>query len=275
MFLEPLETRRLFAGTITFDTTGDEIVIRGDSKNNNLIVESAYDEGGEATGGYVITSTERDASTLVVDGVIQPSNRISIRYVFGTPDSPFLAKSWRVEMGDGDDSYQFTSQAAILTMAVDLGGGDDYYYQYGRVSQSLSFSAGAGDDAVGISYLDEGALRNATFDLGLGRDRLTMMSRPGSSTRVPVPGRLQILDTSGPSKVLLRNVDVSRQTQIITGNSIDRVTLDNCSFKGPVAVATHGGRDVLTGTFNRFRAGGFVSPGPGRDTVDGLEELLG
>ena len=46
--------------------------------------------------------------------------------------------------------------------------------------------------------------------------------------------------------------------------------LDNC-----FPLTTHGGRDVLTSTFNRFRAGGFVSPGPGRDTVDGLEELLG
>ena len=66
--------------------------------------------------------------------------------------------------------------------------------------------------------------------------------------------------------------DIAKDTSIVTGNSIDHVTLDHCSFGRSFTLATHGGVDVLTNDASHFRGASNLYPGDDDDQVIGFDD---
>ncbi len=264
--MDTLEPRRLFAGTITIDTTGPEVLFTGDGLSNQLEIRANIGIGGDPTTGYRIGS--KFVPTLIVlDGVPKPDG-------FETPnntdESPFIQKPWRISLGGGDDALILDGLVGIDVLTANMDEGNDYFFLKGTIN-ALSLDMGSGDDTAGIFAFGLSGLGNASLFLGAGRDKISFTDGGFIPTsRMPITGRLQIQDTQGPLKLLMERVDVSKETSIITGNSIDRVTLTKCSFGRSVILATHGGKDVLTGDSNHFRSGLTLAPGAGNDTVSGL-----
>ncbi len=248
--VESLEFRKFLSGVVEVVSGGGQVTIVGDGAANRIRISQFVSEDGSPSGGFTITAFA--GTTLVVDG--QP---VGTSFTSGRGDitSAFVTKPLAISLGGGGDRVDVEHFTPAERLFVDLGTGGD------------------GDDRISFS----GGCTNLTVFPGIGRDGVAIRGDPVAfprDGRVSIAGRLQIQDTQGPTSVSLLAVDLTQAASIVTGNSVDRVTLDRCSFRRPLVLTTHGGNDVLIGISNRFRAGGIVAPGAGNDFVQGFDELL-
>jgi len=284
--METLEQRRLLAGTITVTTTGPEILITGDSEDNLLGITFTQDGFGglSGSGRYSLSASD---GRLVIDGEeVRPSMAFDSPMA-SSPDA-WNEKHFRIALGRGDDNV-YISNVHFAALTVDMGDGDDAG-DVGLISQrdfvggtpdgptaGLRIDGGDGEDRIVLRRGIAARYGNVSLFPGFGRDHISLIGEPGTpelSWRLIVQGKLQVQDTQGPLSFSMRYADVSKQTSIITGNSIDRITLDHVSFAGAVVIGTHGGDDGVTNISSVFRAVGILAPGSGDNTLTDVDDLL-
>ena len=270
--VESLEFRKFLSGVVEVVSGGGQVTIVGDGAANRIRISQFVSEDGSPSGGFTITAFA--GTTLVVDG--QP---VGTSFTSGRGDitSAFVTKPLAISLGGGGDRVDVEHFTPAERLFVDLGTGNDVANLSTASETSIDVAIGVlggdGDDRISFS----GGCTNLTVFPGIGRDGVAIRGDPVAfprDGRVSIAGRLQIQDTQGPTSVSLLAVDLTQAASIVTGNSVDRVTLDRCSFRRPLVLTTHGGNDVLIGISNRFRAGGIVAPGAGNDFVQGFDELL-
>ncbi|MDB5328265.1 MAG: hypothetical protein JWM57_3834 [Phycisphaerales bacterium] len=273
--IESLEPRRLKAGLITIDTTGPTVVVTGDGADNFLSVDETDPAGdGTPSGGFSFgIYGGPPGGALYVDGVENTG------YFTLAQEQALRDKPWKIDLGDGDDYLDVARyEDSIRSLSVRLGNGNDSFSVDSRFYPAnigaVHVDGGAGEDTISIGNIGG----NVSVLPGPGRDRVLIagdnVANGDPRFRVRLLGKLQILDTQGPTRVVIDYADVRRGTSIVTGNSIDRVAIRNVAFSGQFTMATHGGNDILANTDCHFRRGVTVAPGAGRDEVNGFDDWI-
>jgi hypothetical protein len=243
--IEYLENRSMMAGNITAAQVGGDLIIEGDTLDNNLTIENTSANVYQLIGGA--DDGPRDTlvngqDTSVVGGIAFTgvTGNIVIRLHGGNDHVEigdnlpmFVNKALIVDSGDGHDEVRLPGfgRANIATeMLIDLGGGNDFF--------DSAYSA------IGTS---------AIIDLGDGHDLARFLAH--SITR-----DLVVRGAAGGDIVLFTFGAVSGFTLLDGGAGTDRFA-GQTAFEGQVAFLGGEGADRVAFMATRFNGGVFCDHG--------------
>jgi hypothetical protein len=243
---DTLESRTFFNGTVRVTINDESIHITGDKRDNRLVIERADDPFS----AFIIVPQLN--TRLVINGDLR-----SVSDAIEPEGRPVF-----IDLGSGEDRLIFQSRPRFSDMTIAMGPGNDFLDSDARFD-ALTVDGGDHDDRI---IFRGGVVCTGNVDLfpGAGRDQVLF----ASLFETLIEGKLLIRDRQGPLSVSATGLFVQRETTIATGNSIDRITINNSRFGRFTTIDTRGNDDVIDVRGTRFRRGRDLSPGEGDNTVE-------
>ena len=189
--VESLETRKMLAGNVSVNVSGDNLVIKGDGEGNRIYI---YESGGTvwvSGEDTELTGDGEGAGKFDTEIVATELNKLTVKLKGGddflriTGDGIEINGIARINTGGGHDDVLLASEAAKAVdfessgesygkFLIKTGGGDDdvevdYWDFYG----AMSLMTGSGHDNVYVGdYGDAGFYSKAKVSLGGDDDYL-------------------------------------------------------------------------------------------------------
>jgi hypothetical protein len=156
MSLESLETRRLLAGNVTafLNAATSTLVIRGDNKSNDIIINpGATSNGYNITGRHGTTVNGRPSAFVDTGGNIE---NLSIDMGNGDDVVDILAYAFdhgSIVTGNGDDTVGLDLDAFASGLDIDTGNGNDSVRLIDdQITGDLNINTGNGNDSVAFAH---------------------------------------------------------------------------------------------------------------------------
>lgn len=153
---EQLERREVLAGNVTAVIDGGNLVITGDSGNNNIVISRGplgqVIVAGGTEGGAIGTETQ-------INGSVAPA------ILSG------FAVDVLINMGDGNDRVVITDFTSSNVINAYLGGGDDVFLLQSRSEPALPFTR---NDAAPVTYADVSTIGSVIVYANSGNDTFGM-----------------------------------------------------------------------------------------------------
>ena len=257
--IQQLEPRTLLTGTVTVAiTAAGDVLVSGDTKDNSVAV--TVDSGGIHVTGQSGTSIRYGKTTKTAGTTI-------------TAPVPSAIRDLRINMGGGNDTVFFTSNAPVnvrRNVDLDMGPGNDTLLISDNaginVGNNVQITTGAGNDKVGIStsggttnsesnaaaLAASGGLINVGKDLtintGLGNDSVGLADAGKFAGVTNATTLLAVADDTG--SVMSQKIRVGRDLKISTGAGNDKVGVLGVEVKRDATLNTGAGRGDVLGVSN-------------------------
>jgi hypothetical protein len=246
---DTLENRTFFNGTVRVTIDDESIRMTGDRAGNLVRLEAADGRENSSPAFFVVPEVN---TRLIINGDVR-----SVSGVIAPEGRPLF-----IDLGSGEDRLITGSRPTFGETTIAMGPGNDFFDSYATFD-SLTVDGGDHDDRI---IIRGGVVSTGNVDLfpGAGRDQVLF----ASPAETLIEGKLLIRDRQGPLTVSATGLFVKRETTIATGNSIDRITINNSRFGRFTTIDTRGNDDVIDVRGTRFRRGRDLSPGEGDNTVE-------
>ena len=275
--IESLEKRELMAGNVTAVLNKGTLTITGDSLGNGFIIEGTDDPkvvrivGTAQAGG---DTTINGSSYVEISGVTKQINvntnggddNVVVMGTGGTAMT--INRNLKIETGSGNDSVTIGQAGSTDTEQT-----SSPLAQSVNITGYLYIKTEAGDDTIAIANTKVRSL--TTIDTGDGDDSLlfpttspddddsdsdeevfavditgNIQLRMGdgedtvSGSNVKGAKDLQIFDYEGAADIVLTDFTIKSKIQIVTGNELDTIELDNVKTN-TMQIATNDGDDQI------------------------------
>ena len=199
--VESLESREMLAGEVSVAVAGDNLVFKGDSGDNELIL---YVSGGtiwvNGEGGTTLTG---DATSNIFDTEISEDNlnKLTVKLIDGNNKLQILGVDIhgkaKIATGNGDDIVDvYGGGSSAAKMVINTAGGNDQLYANDwTFDGAVKAKLGAGVD---YAYVGNGANTvyfNSKTVLNMGTDNDTVVIGGGLDT--PVGGSVSVNGSGG------------------------------------------------------------------------------
>ncbi len=276
--IESLEVRTLPAGTVNVVVAGNNIVITGDNRTNQIDIVVTPE--GLTIIGRTQTNVRYNNVLNVADDIVQLERKISDKTDF------------TINMNGNDDRVflSFDGENTLHRLTIDLGGGNDdllLEQSHGdfcpiKLSGPLALYGGAGDDTLSVNFSEWGDVvlqDRLDVNLGQGNDQLDlhMGQFPGS---VEPPG--QENDSEDASQTVVTSLVVLGDAVVDGDAGDDRITFHNygeAAFRSNVTLFGGAGADEVDlhsdGLETRLSVDGnlWIIAGNGSNTYDGADTV--
>ena len=268
---ECLEGRRLLAGDVTMVVQNGDLLLTGDSADNEFVVERQFNGVMRVLGIN---------TNIILDGVSASEHSFSMTNPFGidrdviisggggadtiTFDDLEVGRFFQADLGDGNDSLTVQDSDFMDTFDVTGGlgndsidllvsditgdttingndGADTLYADSLFVSGGFSFDGGIGDDRVDAYFIEEYNAPSpiaTTFIGGSGNDTINLTGTTAGTTLMDGGDGDDILFNSEPTN--------SSDVTIEGGTGIDTVTVQNGTISGKLAIHVREGISGVT-----------------------------
>lgn len=239
--LEALEGRQLMAanpfGDVTAYVSGGDLVLTGDSLQNDLQIVQTMQNGAPIAGSYYVAP--RNGTTL--------NGQAAGHYFEG------VTHDMRINLGGGNDR-----------LILGNGSSDDNFI----VPNDLSIDMGGGADVVTVDRIS--VRDDATILTGDGNDSVSFKGSVGADKNVDNGANDLTIDTGArPDNVLVQDTFVRRNLSINTGNDnySDVVDIYFTSIGNNTAITTGDGGDIVDIADSSFAKTLTIKTGSGNDSV--------
>ena len=206
--LYQLESRCLLSGNVSVSVRDGTLMLVGDGADNAILVDRA----GTDQRSFQITSLNGD----LVDG----SNRPTVLQG--------VDRGISVDLGGGNDELVMSGLRIFGGVAIQGGaGGDSVLVRSTRISGDLTLAGGPDEDR--LTLRNTVVQRNLDFNDRSSRDHLNL-------SVVHIRQSLNVRHASGPLDMYARELSVDGTAAIVSGSSIDSISLFDSTFKSAIRI---------------------------------------
>ena len=251
--IEPLESRLLLDGNVAVSVIAGNLVITGDSLNNDIIVQATNQDQFKVKTGADATTINALAGPLTFSGV---------------------TGNVQIALNDGSDRAVVETSQNARDISISGGPGNNTisFAAFIGNPENVTITNGAGNDAVTLSSFNK--LGNVFIDNGAGTNITTISAGTTLSGNVTVMGGSDA-DTVTVDSIVTWNGGLT----VLSSAGASNVEITNTTMTGGISVFASGGGTFSNGPYagyasvfrvaNACDVGGAINVynGPGPNTV--------